>query len=125
MKAGTTITITGPSGYVGQTYTYTSHTTSSSGYYYTFPETYLPPGDYTATVVFCGETYTASLNGVGGYTGDRLEYTTERDCMGLKLFPSGSISNNGTPLSTVYFRMTSVPSGGDATKVIALSLIHI
>ncbi len=119
MKAGTTITITGPSGYVGQTYTYTSHTTSSSGYYYTFPETYLPPGDYTATVVFCGETYTASLNGVGGYTGDRLEYTTERDCMGLKLFPSGSISNNGTPLSTVYFRMTSVPSGGDATKVIA------
>lgn len=121
-KAGTTITITGPAGYESQTYTYTSNTTStSSGYYRNFPETYLPPGDYTATILFCGATYTVTSTIPRGYTADNIGYTTTKDCMGMQVFPSGSITNNlGNPLSTVYFRMTSVPSGsGAGAKVVA------
>lgn len=116
-KAGTIITITGPVGYIGQSYTYQSNI---DGYTYDFSDTYLPPGEYTTTIISCGETYTISTTISGGYTVDKFDYTTEKDCMGLKLFPSGGISSNGTPLSTVYFRMTQVPSGSSAnTKVIA------
>lgn len=116
-KAGTTITITGPAGYAGYSYTYPNNV--DNAYHYT-PETYMPPGEYIATIVSCGETFTVRNNIAGGYTADKLGYTTERDCMGLKLFPTGIISSNGTPLNTVYFRMTQVPSGSSAnTKVIA------
>ncbi|SHE48408.1 hypothetical protein [Dysgonomonas macrotermitis] len=120
-KAGSTITVTGPDGYTSQTYTFTTNSTSgSTGYYYTFPETNLPPGEYTATVIHCGQTYTATANIVGGYTGDNIGYTTTQDCMGMQLYPTGGISNNGNPLATVYYRMTSVPSGsGAGSKVIA------
>ncbi|SHE48495.1 hypothetical protein [Dysgonomonas macrotermitis] len=118
-KAGTVITITGPDGYESQTYTYTANTTSTStGYYRNFAETYLPPGEYTATVLFCGQTYTTKATIAAGYVGESLSYTTTQDCTGLRLFPSGSVSNNGTPLSAAYFRMTTVPSGGDNSKVI-------
>ncbi|SHE48450.1 hypothetical protein [Dysgonomonas macrotermitis] len=120
-KAGTVITITGPDGYTSQTYTYTSNTvTTSTGYYRDFAETDLPPGEYTATVLFCGQTYTTTANIIGGYTADKPTYTTTKDCMGTQLYPSGGISNNGNPLATVYYRMMSAPSGSSASsKVIS------
>ncbi|PXV68048.1 hypothetical protein CLV62_10278 [Dysgonomonas alginatilytica] len=117
MRKGDTVIITGPDGYVSQSYTKTSDG-SSTDYYYSFPETYLPPGDYTATIVSCGKPYTVTTAIQGGYTGDKLGYNLERDCISTKLFPSGSISLNGNPVSTVYFRMTQVPSGSGANSMV-------
>ncbi len=114
-KAATTITITGPTGYAGQSYTFPSNIDGSSYY---LPETYLPPGVYTATIVSCGETFSASLT-VAGNKADNLSYIRVQDCFGVNIFPSGSISYNGVPLSTVYFRLTSAPSGVNVTKVIS------
>lgn len=118
MLKGTKITITGPEEYVSQTYTTTSQGNSTdSGY--TFPEATLPAGDYTATLESCGKTYTVTSKIGAGYAVDNFAYTTDRDCIRTKLFPSGSISLDGTPLPTVYFRVTGPTGSENGTKVIA------
>lgn len=113
----TNITITGPDGYQTQT---TNINYNSASVSQNFAETYLPPGEYTATIVSCGTTYTTTMTVTGGYKAEQLSYTFERDCMGTKLFPSGSLSLDGVTRPTVYFRILNAPTGSGATsKVIA------
>lgn len=115
IPAGTTFTVTGPDGYVSQTTT-SSSTSSTTGI--SLPTT-LPAGVYTATIVNgCGDptpmTATLTLNGI--YSGKALSYTTENTCSGMKITPSGSMTYQGNPITT-YYRLVDGPTGYDKTVI--------
>lgn len=114
-RKGTTVTVVGPEGYVSQSYTKVSDGSSSDSYIM-FPETELPAGEYTATVVSCGQTFVYKANIGEGYVVGNLDYTEDIDCMGTKIFPTGSITNDGTPYTPVYYRIVKAPSGSVATS---------
>ncbi len=107
---GTTLTITGPPGYTTQTYTATA-----SNWYYYWPTTTIPAGNYTLTVDFgCGTPITTQITQNGVYSGKALSYTTENTCSGMKVTPSGLMTYQGTN-TTTYYRLTSGPVGFDKT----------
>jgi hypothetical protein len=114
--AGTIITITGPEGYTSQTYT----STSGTQYYYLFPATNLPMGEYTATIdLKCGEPLIATLTDPEVYVVTSFTYTSSistTDCNGMRIFPKGTITK-GTTTSTPYFRLTGGPAGYDPSVV--------
>ncbi len=109
---GTTLTVTGPAGYVSQTVT----TTSTSSSYY-LGTTSLPPGLYTLTANHgCGNPVIATLNNPGIYSYKDLGYNEQLTCSGMKITPAGSITYKGNP-TTTYYRLTSGPTGYDKTVI--------
>lgn len=109
---GTTLTITGPAGYVSQSVT----TTSTSSSYY-MATTSLPPGTYTLTANHgCGNPVTATFNNPGIYNYQDLGYNEQLTCSGMKITPTGSITYRGNP-TTTYYRLTSGPTGYDKTVI--------
>ncbi len=109
---GTTLTVTGPAGYVSQTVT----TTSTSSSYY-LGTTSLPPGLYTLTANHgCGNPVIATLNNPGIYSYKDLGYNEQLTCSGMKITPTGSITYKGNP-TTTYYRLTSGPTGYDKTVI--------
>lgn len=107
---GTVITITGPEGYTSQSIKVSSNTSS-----YYFNTTYLPPGEYTATIDHgCGTPLTAVLSLKGVYNGKALHHTAEKTCEGLKVYPKGAMTLRGDSIKT-YYRLVSGPTGYDKT----------
>ncbi|MDR2057995.1 MAG: hypothetical protein LBP83_06905 [Dysgonamonadaceae bacterium] len=110
---GTNLTVTGPAGYSTQT-----AITTSSSYYYNFPETTLPAGIYTLTIDYgCGSPLTATLNFPGAYDGSELSYSSAEDC-NVTITPSGRVKYQGS-YTTTYYRLTSGPEGYDKNTVLA------
>lgn len=110
--SGTTMKITGPSGYITQTYT-----TSLSGSSYLFPYAYLPPGPYTLTVNHgCGTPVVTTFTHPGIYDYKDFGYDSLQTCSGIKISPKGTITYKGTPTST-YFRLISGPPGYETSVI--------
>lgn len=109
---GTTLTITGPTGYVTQSATMTSSSAS-----YTMPATNLPSGTYTLTVNHgCGNPIVSTFNNPGIYNYKDLGYTNQQTCSGMKITPTGTITYKGNS-TTTYYRLTSGPTGYDKTVI--------
>ena len=110
--AGTKFTVTGPAGYTTQTYTSTS-----SAWYYYWPTTTIPAGNYTLTTDYgCGTPVVTQLIQRGVYSGKALGYTTENTCAGMKVTPTGSMTYESADITT-YYRLTNGPTGYDKTVI--------
>ncbi|MBF0575556.1 hypothetical protein [Dysgonomonas sp. GY617] len=109
----TVITITGPAGYIGQTSSNAGGTLN-----YSFPQTDLPPGLYTATIESCGTTYSVSVT-FGELNVPRdFGYTLERRCDGTVLTPQGQLFTDGSPVASYYRIINGPPGGFSSTQVI-------
>jgi hypothetical protein len=114
--SGTILTVTGPAGFITQTQTLGSAT--SSAYILpggsAFNYTYLPPGTYTLTVDRGGTgecIETAVFNNPGEYDYSGLNYTSTVSCSGMIIKPAvGSLTYQGNAI-TPYFRLISGPTG--------------
>ena len=115
--AGTKLTLTGPAGFVTQTYTYSS---TSHSYNYSFNYSYAPAGTYTVTVDDgCGGTpLTAQYVYTGGYNASAFTYDSKVDCDGLIVTPKGQLTYLGNNQSGTYYRIVSGPSGYDKNTVV-------
>lgn len=112
---GTVFTITGPEGYISQTYT-----ANSFDHDYIFKKTYLPPGIYTLTIIPSCEdqnTIVATYNHPGVYDYKNLGYDSQMTCSGLKITPKGTMTYKGDSITT-YFRLDDGPAGGYDKSVV-------
>jgi len=120
--AGTTYTITGPTGFT----TITGTTTTPPAYYYYPPgpnsSTYipLPPGNYSLTYDLGGGgcPRTVPFNNPGEYSYTNFGYDSLQTCSGMQIMPKGVLTYQGVNQAT-YFRLMSGPAGsGYNTSVI-------
>lgn len=111
MPAGTKITIRDPGG------SETSVTLKTSAFYYDTNERSIPPGEYTVTVdLGCGTPVTFKTELKGGYGTRDFDYTSEKTCSGLRIYPKGYMTVKGDSIGT-RFQLMSGPSGYDKTII--------
>ncbi|MDH6307188.1 hypothetical protein M2451_002422 [Dysgonomonas sp. PFB1-18] len=119
VSVGTTVSITGPSGYTPRTYTLNPESASKqeitllpSAVHYT------PAGTYTIVADNnCGNVQTIKITANGAnYKVRNFGYTLKETCDGIEVTPTADIIYNGLAVP-VYFHFSSGPDGYDQTTI--------